>query len=105
MRLSDYLQGVIQNAISKSFGECEIILFGSRTDDSKKGGDFDIAVKCNLSQREFQRAKVQFVKELILQDLDLPIDLISYNHARDSFRKEIDRSGIELSPRKHSTVS
>jgi len=96
MRLSDYLHRTIKNAISKSFGECEIILFGSRTDDSKKGGDFDIAIKGNLSKEEFRKGKVQFFKELILQDLDLPIDLILYNHARDPFRREIDASGVKL---------
>jgi len=96
MRLSNYLHKTIQNAISKSFGECEIILFGSRVDDHKKGGDFDIAIKSNLAKEEFKKAKVQFFKQLLLQDLDLPIDLIFYDHVRDSFKKEIDAKGIKL---------
>jgi len=96
MRLSDYLHKTIQDAVSKSFGECEVILFGSRVDNTQKGGDFDIAIKTNLSKEEFKKAKVQFFKQLLLQDLDLPIDLIFYNHARDSFKKEIDARGIKL---------
>jgi len=96
MRLSDYLRKTIQDAVLKSFGKCEVILFGSRVDDSKKGGDFDIAIKTDLSKEEFKKAKVQFFKQLLLQDLDLPIDLIFYDHVRDSFKKEIDAKGIKL---------
>ena len=96
MRVSDYLQRTIHSAVGKSFGKCELILFGSRVDDSKKGGDFDIAIKSNLSKEAFRKAKVQFFKQLILQDLDLPIDLVAYNHIQESFKKEIDTKGVRL---------
>ncbi len=96
MRVSNYLKNTILEVIQNSFGNCETILFGSRTDNSKKGGDFDIAIKCNLSKEEFKKAKVQFFKELILKDLDLPIDLIAYNHAGKMLKNEIDRKGVKL---------
>ena len=96
MRVSNYLKDVILEATQKSFGNCEVILFGSRTDDSKKGGDFDIAIKTNLSKEEFKKAKVQFFKQLILKDLNLPIDLIAYNHTNELLKKEIDSKGVKL---------
>ena len=94
MRVSNYLKKVFKDAIEKSFGECEAILFGSRVDESKKGGDFDIAIKGNFSKEEFRRAKIKFFKILLLRDLDLPIDLVLYNQANEKFKKEIDKGVI-----------
>ena len=96
MRLSNYLKGVFLKAIKKSFGECEVILYGSRVDDSKRGGDFDIAIKGNFSKEEFQKGKIRFLKELIMQDLDLPIDLVAYNLVPKALQQEIDKKGIKL---------
>lgn len=79
-----------------SFGACEVVLFGSRVDDTKKGGDFDIAIKGNISKQEFREAKVQFFKQLVLNDLSLPIDLIAYNYANETLKKEIDTKGVKL---------
>ena len=94
VRVSKYIKYSILSAIDKSFGDCEVILFGSRADDSKKGGDFDIAIKTELSKEEFRKAKVIFFKELLLNDLELPIDLISYNHINQDFKSEINRKGV-----------
>jgi len=38
---------IIQNQIYKIFGESEIYLFGSRVDDSLKGGDIDLYIITN----------------------------------------------------------
>ena len=91
MRISNYLRNNILQASEKAFGDCKLILFGSRIDDSKKGGDFDIAIKRDMSKEEFKKAKVRFFKTLILKDLDLPIDLILYNKANDLLKQEIDK--------------
>ncbi len=95
VRISNYLKKEIIEASKEAFGECEIVLFGSRVDDSKKGGDFDIAIKKDIDYKEFQKKKIKFFKYLILKDLDLPIDLILYNKADSFLKKEIDR-GVEL---------
>jgi len=95
MRLSAYLKDEILQASQKAFGECELILFGSRIDNNKRGGDFDIAVVKDMSKEEFRKAKIQFFKYLLLRDLDLPIDLVFYNKANEVFKKEIDK-GVRL---------
>jgi len=94
MRISKYLKKELINASKKAFGECELIVFGSRANDSKKGGDFDIAVVKDISKDEFKKAKVEFFKYLLLKDLDLPIDLVLYNRASELLRKEIEKGKI-----------
>lgn len=44
MRLSKNQKKVILEASESSFGDANIILFGSRVDDSKRGGDFDLPI-------------------------------------------------------------
>jgi predicted nucleotidyltransferase len=93
MRISNYLKNELIKATKEAFGECRLILFGSRVDNSKKGGDFDIAVVKDITKEEFKKAKVKFFKYLLLKDLDLPIDLVLYNKASELLKKEIDKKG------------
>lgn len=95
MRLSHYLRKQFIEASKEAFSESELILFGSRVDDSKKGGDFDIAVCSAVSKEAFNKGKIHFFKYLILRDLDLAIDLVHYNLANDLLKQEIDK-GIKL---------
>jgi len=95
MRVSAYLRDEILEASKVAFGECELILFGSRVDDTKQGGDFDIALKKEMSIESFKKAKVQFLKYLLLRDLDLPIDLVLYSRANELLKQEIAK-GIKL---------
>jgi len=95
MRVSNYLKNEIKQASKNAFGECELILFGSRVDDSKNGGDFDIAVVKDIDQKSFRNAKVKFFKYLLLKDLDLPIDLVLYSKANELLKNEINQ-GVKL---------
>ena len=69
MRLSDRMQKLIVDGIRKSFGETEIYLFGSRTDESKRGGDIDIALVSDLNKNEFRKKKIQFKKYLFQKNM------------------------------------
>jgi len=55
MRISAFEREVIVNAITSRDSEAGIWLFGSRADDSQKGGDIDIGI---LS------GKIDFIKKL-----------------------------------------
>ena len=55
MRLSDRLKNLILSAVDSSFGDVQIYLFGSRVDDSRKGGDIDIALSVDMSKDEFRK--------------------------------------------------
>jgi len=96
MRISNYLKNEIKEASKIAFGECELILFGSRVDDKKRGGDFDIAIIKDISKEEFRKGKIQFFKYLLLKDLDLPIDLVFYHSANSLLKSEIDKKGKKL---------
>ena len=94
MRVSHYIREELKKASNIAFGECELILFGSRVDESKKGGDFDIALVKDISKKDFDRAKIEFFKYFILKDLDLPIDLVLYGRADKLLKKEISKGEI-----------
>ena len=97
MRVPEAIARSFREAAKKSFGECRLYLFGSRTDPAKRGGDFDLAVDCALDKEAFRAAKIRFFKELLLYDLDLPVDLVSYRDAPARLRAEIDRQKILIS--------
>ena len=94
MRLSPYLKEQIKRACEVAFGECKVILFGSRVDDAKKGGDFDIAVDVEISKEAFNKKRVHFFKYFLLNDLDLPIDLVHYNSAHELLKEEINKGVV-----------
>jgi len=96
MRISDNLKNKLLKLFYESFGDVEIILFGSRVDDTKKGGDFDFAIK-GISKEGFKKSKLKFLKLLLLNDLDdLPIDLVHFDTASELLKKEIINKGIKL---------
>ena len=60
MRLSEYELEAIKISFKKHFKSGEVYLFGSRLDDMKKGGDIDLYIKTNQSnkvKRENRRSK------------------------------------------------
>jgi len=75
-----------------SFGDVDIYLFGSRVDDSKKGGDIDLAV----SKEQFRQYKIQFITALIRMDLDLKIDVVPYHTGDELLREEIDKTAVKI---------
>jgi len=97
MRLSDRMQKLIVDGIRKSFGDTEIYLFGSRTDESKKGGDIDIALALDINKNEFRRKKIQFKKYLFQKGYDLKIDLLQWNKNIDGLlQDEIKKNHFRL---------
>ena len=89
MRLTEKERQVIKETIYKYFGEnLKIFLFGSRVDDSKKGGDIDLYVLQNSKkdttyQRLLTKAKLQ-------EQLYKPVDLI----ISKTTPSQIDREGL-----------
>lgn len=79
MRLEQRIIDKLKLALQNSFGNVNMYLFGSRVDDSKKGGDIDIAIDTNLSRTEFRKKKVKFMSNLMRNDFELKIDIVNYN--------------------------
>jgi predicted nucleotidyltransferase len=59
MRITEHEKNVIVEAAKSADPDAKVWLFGSRTDDTKKGGDIDIAIlsqkiKKNVMQKGIQ---------------------------------------------------
>ena len=96
MRLSTRIINILQDNIKKSFGDVNIYLFGSRTDDNKKGGDIDLAIETNLSKEDFRKKKSLFLAMLIRIDFDYQIDIVNFNTKDELLYNEIQNNNIKI---------
>ena len=97
MRISNRIKNIILKSIKNSFGDVDTYLFGSRVDDTKRGGDIDIAIDVSLKNNEFRKKKVIFLKYMMIFRLDdLKVDLVSYNTMDKLLFNEIRNNSIKL---------
>ena len=96
MRLSNRIIEILQENIKKSFGDVNVYLFGSRTDNTKKGGDIDLAIETKLSKEEFRKKKSLFLSLLIRIDFDYKIDIVNFNTKDKLLYDEIQKNNIKL---------
>ena len=53
MRLTEHEAAAIRRAVIANFGaDAEVKLFGSRADDSKRGGDIDLFIETDIEDRQ-----------------------------------------------------
>lgn len=98
MRLSAFQKKIIVQNTQKFFGDnAKVWLFGSRTDDSKKGGDIDLYIETDLELGTV-RAKLDFLG--VLQDElgEQKIDILVRSRSKSmTAMQEIAKdSGIQL---------
>lgn len=97
MRLTNSQLTIIKQTVSHIFGVGALVyLFGSRVDDTKKGGDIDLyivpEIKDNLPEK-----KIQFLTALVMNLGDQKIDVIIAKNDGSLIEKEAMKKGIELS--------
>jgi len=79
MRLSEYQINLIKDLSHRFFGKnAKVYLFGSRTDDNKKGGDIDIYIETDAKENVFDR-KIEMLVELEKNLGQRKIDLVINN--------------------------
>ncbi|MGI5089129.1 nucleotidyltransferase domain-containing protein [Treponema vincentii] len=84
MRLSEETKSIIIDSVRRHFTQAEkIILFGSRADDSKRGGDIDILVQTPLTSAVAFEEKLQTAAALQLKLGEQRIDLLTTTGADD----------------------
>ena len=94
MRLSEIEKTTIVNAILEKDKNAQIFLFGSRTDDFKKGGDIDILVQSDrIGLLEIVKIKSTIFKNIPEQKIDL---LISKSNETNHFVDFISNQLISL---------
>lgn len=82
MRLSDSEIKIIKEVASEVWGDKIVVyLFGSRTDDAKKGGDIDLYIPLNNEQepKNIMLQKAKFLGKLDLLLGEQKIDLLVSN--------------------------
>ena len=75
VRLSDEYLKTIKQLAKKYFDSDEVKIFGSRTDLNRKGGDIDIFIKTNKTEK-ILIAKISFLREFEKQCGEQKIDLV-----------------------------
>jgi len=95
MRLSKYYIDVINSKFKHIFTSGEIYLFGSRVDDTKKGGDIDLYLVLDEHSNLF-RKKIKFLSQIKKELGEQKIDVI-FNENKDRLiEQEALKWGIKL---------
>lgn len=75
MRLSELEIKLLKDKLKALSNHAKLYLFGSRTDDSKKGGDIDLlVVSSDLTKRDLRLLRIDFFKEFGEQKIDIVLD-------------------------------
>ncbi len=78
MRLNETERSAIKSAMQKHFdATARVYLFGSRTDDQKRGGDIDLFIETELQGEELLLAKLRTMSEIQRRIGDRKIDIVT----------------------------
>ena len=95
MRISEYEKDVIVSAVKSIDPNARVWLFGSRVDDSKKGGDIDIAIFSEEINKEVM--KKIYVRRYICDKIgEQRIDIITTSDGKEAIFKLAITEGVEL---------
>ena len=98
MRLTQYEINSIKKAFKEIFESGDIYLFGSRVDDTKRGGDIDLFIDLTykLDTKELLNKKSKF--KLALYDIigEQKIDVVISKDKNRSIEKEALKTGVLL---------
>ncbi|MFO8003018.1 nucleotidyltransferase domain-containing protein [Thioalkalivibrio sp.] len=99
MRLSQLDQETIQATVAELFGaDAAVRVFGSRVNDSARGGDIDLLVESPKPVPDRRRKALQLVARLQMRLGDQPIDVLVLDPEteRAPIHEEALRSGVRL---------
>ena len=98
MRLTKKEQQAIKESFKEVFKDGRIYLFGSRVDDSKRGGDIDLYIELDekLDIKTLLDKKIEFKLKLYDKIGEQKIDIVFAKDKNCSFEKEILKNRVEL---------
>ena len=94
MRLTNYEVNSIKKIFLEVYQQGQIILFGSRVDDSQKGGDIDLFIK-PISKQTLEQ-KIIFLAKLKAKIGDQKIDVVVSKDTTRLIEQEAIKTGIVL---------
>jgi predicted nucleotidyltransferase len=93
MRLSEAQRRAIVAETARIFGpDATVRLFGSRTDDAKRGGDIDLHIEADGEPAELLDRELKLYARLIRRLGDRRIDIVV--HPRGAVPRSIDRQAM-----------
>ncbi len=98
MRLTNFEQNSIKETFTETFKSGKIYLFGSRTDDTQRGGDIDLYIVLDYQESPeilFDK-KIEFLGKLQNKIGEQKIDVIISKDKNRAIEKEAFSTGIEL---------
>ena len=94
MRMTPEQVEISIRVIRKYFADAAVWLFGSRVDDSRRGGDFDFYIETSLADIALPMARA---RGELSDSLGMKVDLAVNNHTGDKPIFRIARtSGVQL---------
>lgn len=93
MRITNAEHLTISNTIHQADADAAIYLFGSRADDSAKGGDIDLLV---LSKKINLMEKLEILAQLHKQIGERKIDIAIYPDTTRPFPRMVIQTGVPL---------
>lgn len=102
MRLTEEQVKLIKSGVAKFFGEkSKVYLFGSRVDDTAKGGDIDLCIEADFSAEDLFLKKINMLNELQLKLGERKIDVVTFNRLSEGATRplviqEALSNGVEL---------
>jgi predicted nucleotidyltransferase len=96
MRLSEHERGVIREAAAEVFGpDVRVMLFGSRVDDSRRGGDIDLFVEPS-DPADIMTKKIRLAAQLQMRLGEQKIDIVVASDSSRPIEQEARRTGVVL---------
>ena len=95
MRITEQEKNVIIDAVKNADPDARVWLFGSRTDDSKKGGDIDIAVFSEKINKDVMQ-EIQVRRFICDRIGEQKIDIVTSTDGNEAFFRLAMAEGIEL---------
>lgn len=97
MRLSQKNINLIKNSVKEIFDEnSKVFLFGSRTDDKKKGGDIDLYIETQIKNDLLQK-KLKLINTLHKILGEQKIDIVINNFTSNKYIYKVAKhEGIQL---------
>jgi len=90
MRLTQNEVTLLKEKLASLSKEAKLYVFGSRVDDSKKGGDIDLlVVSTTLTKKDLRRLRIAFFNVFGEQKLDILLDDGSF---KNIFHKMISQN-------------